>query len=82
MDDCRTKIHRTRRDVLESGAVLIRPLRDGFVLQPGYGRHALQHQSRSCRKSKNALSRACEFQRHHMGFDAVVRADVPGRADI
>src|SRR5439155_21044305 len=82
VDARRAKIRRTGRDIFESGAVLIRPLSDGFVLQPRYGRHAFQYQSRSCRKSKNALSRTCEFRRHGMGFDAVVCTDVPRRGKI
>ena len=82
MDARGTEIRPSHRDFLEHGAILIRSLGDGSVLQPCYGRDSLQHQPRSGGKSENALSRACKFRRYHVGLYAIVCANVPGRREI
>ena len=43
MDAPGTRVHRARRGISKSSAILIRCVRHGYILQPGHGRHGFQH---------------------------------------
>ena len=73
-----TEVRPSRRDLPEHGALFIRSLGDGSVLQPHHGRHPVQHKPRFGCESENALSRAWKFRRYDVGLHAIVCTNVPG----